>query len=305
MRSMIKCFGLLIFLPAAIFSFAQSDASADSCSLLWSIHGNGLSETSYLFGTMHSNDDRLRRFDDHWRTAFESCDIIAGETDLSSGSMDVMPMLQAMMTDTTMDMVLQPEKVEAIRNYIVKRLGSEMAPMMMKMQPFFLMVLLMELPEDLTEVGEIMDIYLQDLALRSGKKVQGLETSTEQLEVISGVPVLYQAELLFEFVSMSATDLPMDFIGLNDSLLIQTYLNQCLDEFVVLSEQIDFDERLMTQMLPVRNVKFVNRLEELFKLNSVFCAVGALHLPGNNGMIALLRERGYHVTPVFFKFSHE
>jgi len=299
---MIKCFGIFSFFLAAFFANAQSHSAPDSCSLLWCISGNGLTDTSYLFGTMHSSDVRLRKFDVSWKSAFESCKVIVGETEMQNSSMDMTSLFQSMLAYTTIEMVLPPEKVTAIKNFISSRLGPDMAPIMMKMQPFFLMVLLMELPEDLRLVEEIMDIHIQALATRSGKEVVGLETLTEQLQVINGVPVLYQAELLYEFVSMSSAGLPIDLGGLDDSLLIQTYLNQCLDEFVVLSEQIDFDERLMTQLLPMRNVKFVNRLEKLIVEKSVFCAVGALHLPDNNGMIAMLRARGYTVSPVNFKF---
>lgn len=299
---MIKGLGLFSFLFATIIGYTQPGAKADSCSLLWSISGNGLRDTSYLFGTMHSSDDRLRRWDDNWQKAFESCGIIAGETDLAHGSLDMLSMLQTLMIDTTIEKVLPPSKVETIRNYIAQRLGPEMASVMMKMQPFFLMVLLMELPEDLTEVGEVMDIYLQGLASQKGKQVVGLETSAEQLEVIKGVPILYQAEMLYEFVSLSSKGLHLDVMALSDSLIIQTYLNQCLNDFVVLSKEIEFDEQLMDQLLPRRNLRFVNRLGPLMTQMSVFCAVGALHLPGNDGMIALLRSQGFKVFPVRFEF---
>ncbi|MFM7106647.1 MAG: TraB/GumN family protein, partial [Flavobacteriales bacterium] len=60
----------------------------------------------------------------------------------------------------------------------------------------------------------------------------------------------------------------------------------------------------MAQLLPLRNIRFINRLDDLLKMSPVFCAVGALHLPGENGMIALLKARGYDVAPVHFKFLH-
>ncbi|MFM7105544.1 MAG: TraB/GumN family protein, partial [Flavobacteriales bacterium] len=115
-------------------------------------------------------------------------------------------------------------------------------------------------------------------------------------------PILYQAEMLYEFVSLSSKGLHLDVMALSDSLIIQTYLNQCLNDFVVLSKEIEFDEQLMDQLLPRRNLRFVNRLGPLMTQKSVFCAVGALHLPGNDGMIALLRSQGFKVFPVRFEF---
>lgn len=303
---MIKLSVSIIFSLVSIFMRSQADAAVDSCSLLWGVSGNGMLHTSYLFGTMHLEDDRLRAFDENWHKSFESTDIVAGETDFNSGSIDMMNMIQSLLADTTIDMVLQPHKVDVIRRYLADKLGPDMVPILMRIQPFFLMVLLMEIPEDVSKVNEIMDVYLMDLARQRGKRVVGLETTSEQLEVVSGVSVLYQAEMLYEFVSMTLNGHPTDIImGLTDADMIQTYLHQCLDAFVNLYAKMDLNERLMTQIVPRRNLRFVNRLEPLMRENAVFCAVGAMHLPGEDGMISLLRARGYKVFPVRFNFLKE
>ena len=52
------------------------------------------------------------------------------------------------------------------------------------------------------------------------------------------------------------------------------------------------------EMLDIRNKEWVTQLPELMKLNSCFIAVGALHLPGENGLIQLLRRAGYKVVAV-------
>lgn len=288
-----------------LLSWAQIPETKDECSLLWSICGNGLKDTSYLFGTMHSNDARLRCFDKVWRSSFEDCDIVAGETELNIGNEDMSSMLPMLVNDSTLARVLPAAKVEVIENYLTSRVGAEMAAVLMKMQPFFIMVLMMELPDDLSEVGMVMDIYLQDFAIRQGKKVVGLETAIEQMEVISGVPIAYQAELLYEFVASDSKGNETNLYDQNDSLLIQTYLRQCLDELDLILDDLEFNERLMKQLLPMRNLRFSERLVSLMGVHSVFCAVGALHLPGDEGMIALLRSRGYVLTPIHFEFVND
>ena len=300
---MIRLGVSIIFSLASFFVQSQSVTADDSCSLLWSVSGNGLLHTSYLFGTMHIDDDRLRAFDENWRKAFESAGIVAGETDFNSGSSDMMTLLQSLRADTTIDKVLQPDKVDVIEKYLADRLGPDMAPILMRIQPFFLMVLLMELPDDVSRVNEIMDVYLMNLAMQRGKRVVGLETTSEQLEVVSGISVYYQAEMLYEFVAMASNGHWSDFwMGSTDAELIQTYLHQCIDAFMTLNAKMDLNEQLVTQIVPRRNVRFANRLEPLMRENAVFCAVGAMHLPGDDGMIALLRARGYKVFPVKFDF---
>lgn len=303
---MIRYLSVISFFLACTLGFTQSESSHNTCSLLWSISGNGLSDTSYLFGTMHSSDSRLQRFDNVWQHAFDACSVIAGETDLRGGSAeDMNSLLQSMVSDTTLEMVLSSEKVDAIRNYLSERLGSEMAHVLMNMQPFLLMVLMMELPDDMSSMGDVMDIHLQDLAATKGMKVVGLETASEQLEVVNGVPYKYQAELLYEFVQMSSGGAQSDVMQFIDSEMVDIYMRQCLEEFVGLSNAIEMSDQLMNQLLTMRNIKFAERLAVMMKKEPVFCAVGALHLPADNGMIALLRSRGYVVAPVFFTFLQE
>jgi uncharacterized protein YbaP (TraB family) len=61
----------------------------------------------------------------------------------------------------------------------------------------------------------------------------------------------------------------------------------------------------MEALIEKRNERFLQRLLPYLKENNVFCAVGAMHLPGERGMLAMLRREGYNVEPVPFEFKLE
>jgi hypothetical protein len=62
------------------------------------------------------------------------------------------------------------------------------------------------------------------------------------------------------------------------------------------------DQRIMTfveeELLRKRNHRMAERAVAHLDRGNAFIAVGALHLPGKEGVVELLRQRGYKVTPV-------
>lgn len=276
---------------------------SDSCSLLWRIEGNGIRGESYLFGTMHSADARIRRFDANWMKSFNDCNLLAGETDLISGQLSMEMLTRNWISDSSLTQLLPAKYVELIGKHVQDKFGETLSPLLMQLKPFFLLVLLMEVPENLTDTENILDVYLQRKAIEEGKTLVGLESGQEQHEVAANVPLLLQAQWLAEFV-IAENDL--ELISLTrtmEKLMNDAYLSQCIDSFPALLTLEMMDARLMYQLLPRRNERFCIRLVELMKSNRVFCAVGAMHLPGGDGMIQMLRGMGYILSPVYFRFQ--
>jgi uncharacterized protein YbaP (TraB family) len=81
--------------------------------------------------------------------------------------------------------------------------------------------------------------------------------------------------------------------------LADLYKNQDLDKIDELSRKEDAGmDKYMDLLLYDRNRKWAKALPGLFSSQSLLVAVGAAHLPGENGVINLLRKQGYTVTPV-------
>ena len=65
-----------------------------------------------------------------------------------------------------------------------------------------------------------------------------------------------------------------------------------------MDDSSDIDDKLMHRLLDERNQKMADRIIRLYEQDSTFVAIGALHLPGEQGVLRLLEQRGYRVTPV-------
>ena len=138
---------------------------------------------------------------------------------------------------------------------------------------------------------QFLDAYFQDYCYNAGKKFEILES----------------ADLLAEPVgSMEGVSSKLGSLLTNDEQLIQLYMDGDifrLNQFVQRNLQIT-SETFAKTMLD-RNRRLIHVLDSLIAKSSVFCAIGAWHLAGNEGVINLLRKRGYKLRALGSDFSEE
>jgi hypothetical protein len=118
-----------------------------------------------------------------------------------------------------------------------------------------------------------------------------------QMSIFDSIPYKTQAELLVKYIKSESKD------GSNETKeyeeLVNAYKSQDLGKLEELTRRSDmgianFEEVLLYN----RNRNWVKKLSTLLKEGSFTIAVGAGHLPGENGVISLLRKAGFTVTPV-------
>jgi uncharacterized protein YbaP (TraB family) len=86
--------------------------------------------------------------------------------------------------------------------------------------------------------------------------------------------------------------------------MMKAYKSQDLEKLEALMMKTDMGVGNFTDVLLYnRNRNWVVKLKELMSQKSLLVAVGAGHLPGNKGVINLLRKAGYTVTPMENKMS--
>jgi uncharacterized protein YbaP (TraB family) len=135
----------------------------------------------------------------------------------------------------------------------------------------------------------MMDSDLQSLAKKQKIKIEGLETAAEQLGAISKVSIEEQIYSLKVAIEQKENN--------NLAYLTTIYLKNNLDElYKWLSENMSVEQK--TILLDNRNIIMTDRLIPLIQKNSTLIAVGAGHLGGENGIINLLRKKGYVVEDV-------
>ena len=140
-----------------------------------------------------------------------------------------------------------------------------------------------------------MEQLIMKEAKAKGKGIKGLETMAYQMSIFDSIPYSAQAKQLVSYVD--------NFGKSNDdsefNALTQAYRNQELEKLETLTKDDDMGIANFSDLLLYnRNKAWVAKLGDLLVNNSLVVAVGAGHLPGEKGVINLLRKAGYKVEPV-------
>ena len=80
--------------------------------------------------------------------------------------------------------------------------------------------------------------------------------------------------------------------------MADVYASQNLESIYMLIQTPEMQGEFGDALIKNRNSIMTERLENLLKTETVFCAVGAAHLPGDDGIIFLLRKKGYNLRPI-------
>jgi hypothetical protein len=153
----------------------------------------------------------------------------------------------------------------------------------------------MPAPED----GEVLDMDLYQRAQQAGKPVFGLESIREQLAIFEDMPEEEQLVLLRDTVENFAE------IDAMQRELIDAWLQRDLGMLMAINDAAmqtgdrQLAVELQDKLIIRRNRLMVERLQQYLKEGVVFVAVGALHLPGETGLLNLLEQRGYTVRVIY------
>jgi uncharacterized protein YbaP (TraB family) len=178
----------------------------------------------------------------------------------------------------------------------VRAVGTKNSGGINHMKPWAVMMLLSTPKKE--GRGLFLDMLLQSRAIREGKANYGLETMEEQIGVFNGMSLEDQVTMLRDAVKDAHLTR-----GALDALT-HAYLQRDLNALVRLSEQFKGSnprahDELMKRLLTERNHTMARRMPERLKEGNAFIAVGALHLPGEDGLLQLLSKAGYRVTRVY------
>jgi uncharacterized protein YbaP (TraB family) len=274
-----------------------ADAPAGSAAargILFEIRPPTGAPPSFLFGTIHSEDARVVELPAPVREAFDASPNVALEV-VPDASAIIRAMVTMAYTDGRLLRDVLPadlylETADAL-------VGIGMPEEAFKdLKPWAVVTLLSSPP---SETGEFLDMLLFRRAVADGKRVEGLETMTEQIDVFDALSETDQIKLLRETLE-SREQLPLLF-----EALIASYVERDLDGLQHLSEEhlAESDPGLAALFQDVvidsRNRRMVERMAPLLAEGGWFIAIGALHLPRDQGVVALLRKRDYKVTVIF------
>ncbi len=311
-KNKITCFILLIaavlFNPAVSTAqkvkyrtakAAASEKQVLANSLLWEVSGNGLKQPSYLFGTFHLLNDSYLNTVPEVKQSFDKSKGVVVETELDSSRLaELAPKM--VMTDNKISNLISAEDFALVDAEVKQAMGYELK-MLDQMKPMSLLMLLSVTEYQKAEVlkqytGSALDAYFANQGRKDGKKITRLETMEQQFDLLYNQhSVEKQAVQLVGYVRDKETSLKVsDQIT---KLYFDKNLSKMWDESEAFNK-VFFGDEDMAYMVDDRNKNWMKQLPGLMKEQSTFVAVGALHLPGPNGLIVLLQRAGYTVKPL-------
>lgn len=288
---MVRKLYFILFFFTLLSAKAQKDSLINTEALLWELRHDSIPGASYLFGTMHVQDKRAYQFPDSMLIFLSQCKLFAGELsieDLKKSANTGMIMLPS---DIKLEDLLMKAEYKKVKKLCKKELGVY-ALLVNKIKPVFTSAMLSESVLK-KEMKHALDEYLQYEAKDKGLEVVGLETASEQLSAIETMPYKDQALMLLDEVEhFEETRIAMNKMA-------DWYGNGQLDSlYLVTVGDSAMQGEVGDAMIKNRNVVMASRLEPMLREQRVFCAIGAAHLPGREGVLALLQEKGYRIRPI-------
>ncbi|MEM1319975.1 MAG: TraB/GumN family protein [Bacteroidota bacterium] len=302
---MKKCTTLLLLLFLLLSSIQaqvaeqQPQAAADNPnnSLLWEIRGDSLEQPSYLYGTIHmiGKDDYF--LTDSTKAAFDRAERVTFEINMED--MTDFSVIFSLMTKVMMnDGVTLPDLLSKEDYAFVEKKFKEMGlPMMMlnRLKPMFLSVFAsgdME-PGGLSNGSLVSyEVEFMEMAQQDKKEMAGLETVEYQMSMFDSIPYKAQADMLVESLK-AGNDGSDEFAE-----MVKMYKTQDISAM-----QKMFDDggggvgEYEDLLLGNRNRNWIPIMAKMMKEKPTFFAVGAGHLGGKQGVIQLLRDAGYTLSP--------
>ncbi|TAK43093.1 MAG: TraB/GumN family protein [Saprospiraceae bacterium] len=304
MKNFVTSLLLLLVIAAPVFSQTEAQQATGNAapavaenSLLWRISGNGLAAPSYLYGTIHmiAKDDFF--LTDSTRAFIDRAGQVTFEIDMedmNNIATQLSLLMDAMMDGgQTLHDLLSEEDYKIVKTHFDK-MGL---PLMFleRMKPMFLTVFTgMDMSPQAMSSGEMVsyEMEIMKIAQEQNKEIGGLETAQYQMSMFDSIPYQAQANMLVESIK-SANAGEEEF-----AKMVELYKKQDIAGMTTMMGQDDGIGEYEDLLLVQRNKNWIPVMGEMMAERPTFFAVGAGHLGGKTGVVALLRKEGYAVAPV-------
>lgn len=290
---------LSLILTLALFALAAQ------AQLLWKVSGNNLSRPSYILGTYHFAPAAMIDKIPGMQEAFDGCDVVVGEIEnenmMSPESQAMVAQAMIAPLDSTLDKLFTPEEykiVEEVFNKYFGTMGVKLKQMNM-MKPSAISMQMQAIQAiryfPSLNANDLIDMAVQNRANEMGRPSLAFEDVNEQIDLLFNAPLTEQAKGLLEACRKD------ELFKMQSSALVEAYLAQDLSklEAIITDPELGGDNpEDLDALLYDRNRSWAVKLVKMMPERACLVCVGAGHLPGNQGLLQLLRDRGYTVEPM-------
>ena len=284
-----------LFIISLIFSslyFTQLYGQKEDKSLLYEISGNGLSQPSYLYGTIHliCKDDFV--MSEITKQKFSETQQVYLEIDMDDPKMMPDMMKSMYMTDgSTIKGLLSETDYQKVSQFFKDTLKMNIGTMD-KMKPFVLSSL--SVTKLLSCPTQSYEETFMKMAKAENKEILGLETIQDQFGAMDKMGMKKQADLMLVKLVEDWNEGKETF-----KHMIADYKNQDVEALLEdMEKSKSSSDEFQQDLLVNRNQNWIPKIQQISKEKPTFFAVGAGHLGGKKGVIALLREAGFTVKAV-------
>lgn len=273
--------------------------------VLWKVEKDGR-PTSYLFGTMHLSDNRLTTLTPATMDAIKASKTVALEiADLSDTAMAgamAKATNQVIYSDgSSLKAKLTDDEYKGVQGIVQKAgMPGEFAEMF---RPWIVSMMLATSDCERKNVAAgapVLDTRVGDEAKKLNIPVVGLESIEQQLGALANVPDDQQIQMLK--VGLKYVDRTDDMMETLVQMYLRRGLGAALPFQIALAAKHGVPETAFEgfkqSLLIVRNKRMMETAAPMFEKGGVMIAVGALHLSGETGLVALARNAGYAVTKI-------
>lgn len=285
---------LLAFLAPFVCFYPSAKAQTTSNSVLYKISGNGLKQDSYLYGTIHVMPKKDFIIADKTKKAFNQCSILAMEINLNMDLKTKISVAQQAILPNgqTLKNIMSVTEYNRLKQFVIDSLKIKKSKFNKyeRLKPFFFSSAIMQ-----EQIKDTKSYEMEFNKMAKKKKMQtvGLESVYFQLDLVNKIDIKEQLEMLTTELYAKAEENSFE-------LMIELYKKEDIAElYKIAASELNGMENFTEDFLVSRNKNWIPIIEELIKQNAVFIAVGAGHLSGKSGVLNLLKNSGYTITPIF------
>ena len=282
------------FVPGLLFALLCTGAQADEGKhVFWEVTGRH--NTLYLLGSVHMLHNTDRALPPVTEAAYLDAETIVEELDLLAAPADIAGSaglaLQTLPQGKTLAGVLGAELYARLQKAAASlHIDTDF---LAGMQPWYVAMLLTQtrlLRQGFSPMDGV-DYQIAERARRDGKPLRGLETAVEQLSLFANLSLEEQRDFLR--ATLDEPDAARELADITaawrrgDLSLLESLLRKGADESPAFFKALTTD----------RNLRWLPELEKMLAdpVNDYLVVTGALHMVGDNGLVALLRRQGYKV----------
>lgn len=303
-RSLRACcgfafFSLFLLLWAGLAVASDAHPVPHGEGRLWRVERGG-EAPSHIMGTIHVTDPRVRDLPAAIRQAFEASEQAAFELLFDPEERQAISQGRQLPSVKSLAKLLDQETYQkAVAMAARYGLASEAVD---RMQPWALAVLFQTPPDEFRRRLDgdlVLDLWLIQWAYDLGMRVVALETVDEQVSLFDNVGDRDQVEMLREILVQLEKQPDGMEVLINEYLAGNMASAYRRMENAARKDDDPAARKFKEQFLDQRNHTMVRRMIPLLQRGRAFVAVGALHMPGEQGILSLLERRGYRVTRIY------